>query len=153
MYMLLKFEACDKLHQSGLDICISDIIMIGTTILRRTPRSLLLNAAHRSVSSTVPRAQRFLLYAPDKTEEGILARRFQVRPQHLERIHVFLKNGTLSKIITSLLMRSMVYTSGRGWRVDGRPRVATRFGKGGSDRLVYDTRGRDVGGCQGTGGI
>lgn len=35
------------------------------------------------------------MFAPDKTEEGILARRFQVRPQHLERIHVFLKNGTL----------------------------------------------------------
>ncbi|KAK0504518.1 hypothetical protein EDD18DRAFT_1343292 [Armillaria luteobubalina] len=68
--------------------------MIGTTILRRTPRSPLLNAAHRSISSTAPRAQRFLIYASDKTEEGILARRFQVRPQHLERIHTFIKNGT-----------------------------------------------------------
>ncbi|KAF9484511.1 hypothetical protein BDN70DRAFT_872544 [Pholiota conissans] len=37
-----------------------------------------------SASSAVSTKHRFFVYAPDKTEEGTLARRLSVRPQHLE---------------------------------------------------------------------
>jgi len=37
----------------------------------------------------------FLVYAPDKTDEGAAARRFKVRPRHMEGVAPFIKSGVI----------------------------------------------------------
>lgn len=41
--------------------------------------------------------QKFFVYALDKTEEGTLARRYDVRPRHLEKLQPLIASGTVSK--------------------------------------------------------
>lgn len=46
-------------------------------------------------STQTPTLYRFFVYAPDKTEEGTLARRFSARPSHLEAIQGKIASGVV----------------------------------------------------------
>lgn len=45
------------------------------------------------MSNSAPTRHRFLVYAPDKTEEGTLDKRLSVRPKHLEGAKTNFANG------------------------------------------------------------
>jgi len=40
--------------------------------------------------------QKFVVYAPDKTDEGAMDRRYAVRPQHLETAKPLISSGEMS---------------------------------------------------------
>ncbi|KJA27721.1 hypothetical protein HYPSUDRAFT_156978 [Hypholoma sublateritium FD-334 SS-4] len=46
-----------------------------------------------STAASSPTKHRFFVYAPDKTEEGTLARRLSVRPKHIEGAKVGHESG------------------------------------------------------------
>jgi len=39
----------------------------------------------------------FYVFAPDKAEEGTLAKRYNVRPQHLEKLQPLIDSGIIRK--------------------------------------------------------
>lgn len=51
--------------------------------------------------STAPTRQRFFVYAPDKTAEGIFQLRLSVREQHLVGVKAAIESGTIRKTILS----------------------------------------------------
>ncbi|KAF5322489.1 hypothetical protein D9619_001362 [Psilocybe cf. subviscida] len=70
--------------------------------LSRVPLSLSHNPNCRAMStastlSTIPAPgkHRFIVYAPDKTDEGTLARRLEVREKHLEGARAGHANGVI----------------------------------------------------------
>jgi hypothetical protein len=51
----------------------------------------------RTISDAAALEHKFFVYAPDKTEEGTLAKRYNVRPQHLEKLQPLIDSGTVRK--------------------------------------------------------
>ena len=90
------------------------------------PRSLLsvyrFRSAHvqplRRFCASVPRSHTYLVFAPDYSDDGALARRMAVRPRHMIRANEHIKQGVLSGLsinadgVRSLLTRSFVEVAG-----------------------------------------
>jgi hypothetical protein len=68
--------------------------------LSRPITSLILGLSSRAMSTPAPchgTVYKFLVYAPDKTEEGTLARRMAVRDQHISNAKAAAQLGFLSE--------------------------------------------------------
>jgi hypothetical protein len=48
-----------------------------------------------ATTETAPTLHHFLVYAPDKTEEGTFEKRLTVRSKHLENVGVLIGNGVI----------------------------------------------------------
>lgn len=88
---------------------------LSSSLLRNGPISL--TSCHRtgirSISST-PRTldmHKFIVYAPDKTDEGAFERRLAVRPKHLEVSNKMHEAGTLRKLLSAYPFTSSTYCS------------------------------------------
>lgn len=62
-------------------------------------------------STITPVLHKFVVYAPDKAEEGTLERRLSVRAQHLENAQPLISAGIISMFDTLLLNESMAHSS------------------------------------------
>lgn len=51
--------------------------------------------SRRLMSSKAKQLQKFFVYAPDSLEEGTLARRYEVRPRHMEGVAPLIKAGII----------------------------------------------------------
>lgn len=60
---------------------------------RCTPR--LTTYSFRLMSSSAKQLQKFCVYAPDSAEEGTRARRYEVRPRHMEGVAPLIKAGII----------------------------------------------------------
>lgn len=52
--------------------------------------------SYRSMATTVPQKFQFLVFAPDKTDEGAFQRRLAVRPEHLANAKMLEEKGVIS---------------------------------------------------------
>jgi hypothetical protein len=52
-------------------------------------------------TATTPALHNFVVYAPDKSEEGTFEQRLAVRTKHLENVGVLIGKGVISAFITS----------------------------------------------------
>ena len=50
------------------------------------------------MSSTAPSLPKFVVWAPDYTDDGALQRRLAVRPSHLKNIQTLIRQGSLRKL-------------------------------------------------------
>lgn len=72
-----------------------------TTIMSNVSRSCLYQFGTRAQQlrrfrATVPRSHPYLVWAPDHTDDGALARRMAVRPSHFVTANKHIKQGILS---------------------------------------------------------
>jgi uncharacterized protein YciI len=60
------------------------------------------------------KTHKFMVYAPDKTEEGTLAKRYEVRPKHLEELQPRLDSGTVREC-PEILHSQSVFNANISW--------------------------------------
>jgi len=86
------FFTSSRLHPSYS--LVIDKIMFLRPVLHRQKALVLASTRYMSMSTaTTPR--RFILYAPDNTEEGTVALRMSKRPDHLAVANELITNGTI----------------------------------------------------------
>jgi hypothetical protein len=57
----------------------------------------LLSRVMSSAPALELKEHQFFVYAPDKTDEDTLTKRYDVRPQHLEKLQPLIDSGTVRK--------------------------------------------------------
>jgi uncharacterized protein YciI len=75
---------------------------IARVFFSRTRPAPLFSRKISNASALERKEQKFFVYALDKTEEGTLAKRYDVRPQHLEKLQPLVDSGTVRKWIMTL---------------------------------------------------
>lgn len=86
-------------HESLLIVMLSTLYRTAYSQARQ--KSLLLSRAMSSTSSA--KLPKFFVWAPDSTTEGTLARRYEVRGQHLETIQPLIDAGVLRALFLCCL--------------------------------------------------
>jgi hypothetical protein len=79
------FRRTGEFYKTDLGTLLAGRIMLRTSVLRPTANFHIYTRT-MSTSSTSPnlKKHKFVVYAPDSTDPGTLARRYEVRERHLE---------------------------------------------------------------------